>query len=51
MSGPEFFQTRMGVRFFEHTLPELVKQVSRLADAIEASAPKADKEGSNDEEK
>ena len=31
----EFFETRMGHRFYEHTLPELVRQVSRLADALE----------------
>ena len=31
----EFFETRMGHRFYESTLPELVRQVSRLADALE----------------
>ena len=34
----EFFETRMGHRFYEHTLPELVRQVSRLADALERIA-------------
>ena len=30
MSGPAFFQTVMGNRFFEHTMPELVRQISEL---------------------
>lgn len=33
-NGPEFFQTRMGMTFFEHTMPELVKQLKRIADAM-----------------
>jgi hypothetical protein len=39
MSGPEFFQTPMGKRFYEHTLPELVKQLGRLADLGERALP------------
>ena len=35
MSGPEFFQTIMGKRFFESTVPELVRQIGRLADGVE----------------
>jgi len=31
----EFYQTVMGKRFFETQLPELIKTMSRLADAIE----------------
>lgn len=34
MSGPEFFQTRMGARFYEHTLPALVDAVGKAADAM-----------------
>jgi len=34
-SGPAFFQTRMGVRHYEHTMPELVRQLTRLNDLIE----------------
>ena len=30
------FQTRMGRTFYEHTLPELVRQVGRLADNVAA---------------
>ena len=33
---PEFFQTPMGRRFYEHTVPELAKQLERVADALEA---------------
>lgn len=32
---PYFFQTMMGRKFFEATMPGLVKEVGRLADAIE----------------
>ena len=34
----EFHETRMGVRFYESTLPELVRQIERLADAVERLA-------------
>ena len=33
MSETPFYKTRMGHRFYEHTMPELVKQLERL-DAI-----------------
>jgi hypothetical protein len=35
MNG-EFFKTPMGRHFYEHTMPELVKQITRVADALEA---------------
>lgn len=31
----EFFQTMMGKRYYEHTLPELVKQLTRLNTNLE----------------
>ena len=34
MSEPKFFQTRMGARFYEHTMPELVKQLERLNELL-----------------
>jgi hypothetical protein len=34
--GPKFFQTRMGQRYYESTIPKLVEEVSRLADNIAA---------------
>jgi hypothetical protein len=35
MPGPQFFQTAMGARFYEHTMPELVKQLKKLNDNLE----------------
>ncbi len=35
MSEPKFFQTRMGHRFYEHTVPELVRQLERLCELLE----------------
>lgn len=49
MSGPEFFQTRMGVRFFEHTIPELVKQLTRLNDVLESLAQDKKQEEQDEE--
>jgi len=40
---PEFFQTPMGRRFYEHTVPELVKQIARVAEALEAILAKVAK--------
>ena len=34
----EFYQTRAGRRFYEATLPDLVREVKRLADAAERIA-------------
>ncbi|MFH1844882.1 MAG: hypothetical protein ABIF77_16955 [bacterium] len=34
MSEVRFFQTRVGRRFYESTLPELVNQLSRLNDLL-----------------
>ena len=31
----EFFQTRMGRQFFDGTMPELVKQLTRLNELLE----------------
>ncbi len=36
--GPQLHETRIGQRFFEHTLPELVRELSRIADALETLA-------------
>lgn len=40
MGNIQFFQTRMGQRFYEHTLPELVRQIARLNDLLERIAAK-----------
>ena len=50
----EFFRTRMGQKFYEHTMPELVKQLERLTDVLERIVESEDagnsrpKEGSVD---
>ena len=36
----QFFQTRMGQRFYESTMPELVRQLTRLNDLLERIAAK-----------
>ena len=35
MSETRFFQTRMGHTFYEHTAPELVRQLARLNELLE----------------
>ncbi|WP_426747388.1 hypothetical protein VZQ01_07930 [Myxococcus faecalis] len=35
MSGPSFFQTYMGQRFYESTMPGLVRELKRLNDNME----------------
>ncbi|MBU8900709.1 hypothetical protein KRR26_34395 [Corallococcus sp. M34] len=35
MSGPSFFQTHMGQRFYETTMPSLVRELRRLNDSVE----------------
>jgi hypothetical protein len=36
MTGPQFFQTGYGRRFFDAQLPQLIKNLGRIADALEA---------------
>lgn len=35
MSEIQFFQTRMGRAFYEHTMPELVRQITRMNELLE----------------
>ena len=39
MTGPEFFRTAMGRQYYERTLPEMARQMERVADALERIAP------------
>ena len=39
MGDVEFHQTRMGRTFYEHTMPELARQLARIASALETLAP------------
>lgn len=34
MSGPEFFQTLMGKRYYEGTLPSLIKAINELNETL-----------------
>lgn len=34
MSGPQFFETRAGRTYYEVTLPNLTRQISRVADLL-----------------
>ena len=36
MNETPFFKTRMGQRFYERTMPELVKQLERLNSVLES---------------
>lgn len=38
MSGPQFFQTKMGQRFFEETMPKLVGELALLNPSLRAIA-------------
>ena len=42
MPGPEFFQTTMGQRFYEGTVPKLTGTLERVADALEKVIKAAD---------
>jgi hypothetical protein len=35
MSDVPFYRTQMGHRFYEHTVPELARQIGRVADLLE----------------
>ncbi len=36
MTGPDFFTTRMGARYYEHTMPKVADQLERLNANLEA---------------
>ena len=40
----QFHETRAGRTFYEHTLPELVRQLARLADGVERLIELLDRE-------
>lgn len=35
MSGPQFFQTRMGQQFFEVTVPRIAEALGKIAERLE----------------
>ena len=44
MSETAFHQTRMGRDFYDRTMPELVKQLTRLAAVLERLADREDRD-------
>ena len=44
----QFFQTRMGRQFYEHSVPELARQLRRLNDLLERLLVEIAPEGKND---
>ncbi len=40
-TGPQFFQTRMGTRFYEADVPRIATALERIAAALEARTPRA----------
>jgi len=44
MSEVPFHTTRMGHRFFEHTMPELVRQLAQLNENLKRALVKQEKE-------
>ena len=40
----DFYLTRMGQRFYEHTVPELVRQLQRLNQNLERIADQAERD-------
>ncbi len=45
MSAPEFFQTRLGQRFYEATMPKIAEQLERLNANLEALLAELRKQG------
>jgi hypothetical protein len=45
MSEVRFFQTRMGARFYEGTMPKIAEQLERLNDNLEALVAELQKRG------
>ncbi len=45
MNELEFYQTRAGRTYYEKTLPELVEQLRRLADAVDKLVARKDEDG------
>lgn len=50
MNDTPFHSTRMGARFYESTVPELVRQLTRLNDNLERLIGRGETEQSHDDE-
>ena len=51
MSEIPFHATRMGQRFYEHTMPELVRQLTRLNESLEQLIDRREHPGGGDQKK
>ena len=49
MSDVQFFQTRMGRTFYEHTMPELLREIKKLNELLQKLVEAPLKEKENDE--
>ena len=49
MNDTPFFKTRMGHRFYEHTVPELVRQITRLNELLERLVAAQEQRQENDD--
>ncbi len=47
MSETPFYKTRMGHRFYEHTMPELVRVLERIGTALEKLSDQEKKPGAS----
>ena len=47
MNETPFYMTRTGRRFYEQTVPELTRQIERLAEVSERSASRLDQSGAD----
>jgi len=50
MSEPQFFQTGMGRKYYESTLPSIARALERIAAALEESNEAEDFQGLEEEE-
>jgi methyl coenzyme M reductase subunit C-like uncharacterized protein (methanogenesis marker protein 7) len=48
MSGTPFHMTRIGRVYYEHTLPELVRQLTRLNDLLERLIDRQQRDPANE---
>ena len=42
--GPDFFQTRMGQKFYNRDIPAIINTLNRIADALEKIAEKKEQQ-------
>ena len=48
MADVPFHATRMGQKFYDHTMPGLVQELARIAEALEKLAPETDHQGTEE---